>query len=85
VDLSGGLSLAFHANAQHVQFPYSDGAVAIRFIDSEKVDFVILRRDGKFTQYYEDWLTRGIPDSRAELLHVSPEIDKNYLVYRWRG
>jgi len=37
-----------------------------------------------FTQYYEDWLTRGIPDPRAELLHVSPDVDNKYVVYRWR-
>jgi hypothetical protein len=83
-DLAYGLVLAFHANAQHVQFPYCDGDLALRFLDSAEVDYLILRRVGDFTQYYEDWLTRGIPDPRAELLHVSPDVDNKYVVYRWR-
>ena len=84
MDLAYGLVLAFHANAQHVQFPYCDGDLALRFLDSAEVDYLILRRVGDFTQYYEDWLTRGIPDPRAELLHVSPDVDNKYVVYRWR-
>jgi hypothetical protein len=84
MDLAYGLVLAFHANAQHVQFPYCDGDLALRFLDSAEVDYLILRRGGDFTQYYEDWLTRGIPDPRAELLHVSPDVDNKYVVYRWR-
>jgi 4-amino-4-deoxy-L-arabinose transferase-like glycosyltransferase len=84
MDLAYGLVLAFHANAQHVQFPYCDGALALRFLDSAEVDYVILRRGGDFTQYYEDWLRRGIPDPRAEPVHVSPDADNKYVVYRWR-
>ena len=84
MDLAYGLPLAFHANAQHVQFPYCDGDLALRFLDSAEVDYLILRRGDDFTQYYEDWLTRGMPDPRAELLHVSPDVDNKYVVYRWR-
>ena len=84
MDLAYGLSLAVHAHAQHVQFPYCNGDLALRFLDAAQVDYVVLRRDTKFTQYYEAWLTRGIPDRRAELLHVSPDADTKFVVYRWR-
>jgi hypothetical protein len=84
MDINIGLTLAFYADAQHVQFPYCDSAVALRFLDSEQVDYVILRRHGNFTEYYENWLARGIPDPRAELLHISPIADSELVVYRWR-
>jgi hypothetical protein len=81
MDLS--LPLAFHADAQFVHFPYCNGELAIRFLDSAQVDYVILRREDKWKQYYQDWLTLGIPDRRAELLHVSPNADAEFVVYRW--
>ena len=84
MDLAGALPLAFHANARHVQFPYCDGALALQFLDSAQVDYIILRRDDKFTQYYQDWLTHGIPDPRAELLHVPPDAANKFVIYRWR-
>ena len=84
MDIADGLPLAFHAHAQHVSFPYCNGDLALRFLDAAQVDYVVLRRDTKFTQYYEAWLTRGIPDRRAELLRVSPDADTKFVVYRWR-
>src|SRR5262249_2950792 len=83
IDISIGLSLAVHADAQHVQFPYCNGDLALRFLDAAQVDYVVLRRREKFTQYYEAWLARGIPDRRAEFLHVSPDADTEFVVYRW--
>jgi hypothetical protein len=85
MDLS--IPLAFHANAQFFSyFPYCTGESAIRYLDAEQIDYVILRRGEHFTQYYEDWLARGIPDRRAELLQGSsvPGADK-FVVYRWHG
>jgi len=64
-------SLAFHADAEFVWFPYCNGDVALRFLDDARVDYVILRRGATFTQYYEDWLKTGIPDSRAQLVYTS--------------
>jgi hypothetical protein len=81
IDLS--IPLAFHADAQSVYFPYCSAELAIRFLDDAQVDYVVLRRGWTFTRYYEEWLQRGIPDRRAELLHVSSEIDAKYVVYRW--
>ena len=78
------LTVAYHAGADHVYFPYCDGETALRFLDAAQVDYVVLRRDRRFTQYYEDWLTYGIPDSRAESVDVSSIAGtQKFVVFRW--
>jgi hypothetical protein len=83
MDLS--LPLSFHAGAQqHVYFPYCDADQAIRYLDAAQIDYVVLRRDREFTKYYAAWLSSAIPDQRAELLQLPPDIhDENLIVYRW--
>jgi Dolichyl-phosphate-mannose-protein mannosyltransferase len=76
--------LVFHADAQLVHFPYCTPELALRFLDSAHVDYVVLRRGEIYTQYYEDWLTRGIPDVRAELLHIPVGDASKLVVFRWR-
>lgn len=83
MDLS--LPLSYHAGAQlHVYFPYATGQLALRYLDTAQVDYVVLRRGQKFTKYYHDWLTQGIPDTRAELvkLPMLTGADK-FVIYRW--
>jgi len=79
------LPLSYHANAQqHVYFPYCTGDLALRYLDAAQVDYVVLRRGEKFTHYYEDWLTRGIPDQRAELLRLTSVAgEEKFVIYRW--
>jgi Dolichyl-phosphate-mannose-protein mannosyltransferase len=78
------LVLAYHAGAQWVHFPYCTPELALRFLDAAQVDYVVLRRGAKVTQYYEDWLTQGIPDPRAELLHEPSAADTGqFMVFRW--
>jgi 4-amino-4-deoxy-L-arabinose transferase-like glycosyltransferase len=76
--------LAFHAGAQFVYFPYCSGDLALRFLGAAQVDYVVLRREEKFTRYYEDWLTRGIPDPKAQLVYASSGTNPGeFVVYRW--
>jgi hypothetical protein len=77
------LPLAYHAGAQFSQFPYCTGELALRYLDAVKVDYIVLRRGESFTKCYAEWKTQGIPDSRAELVHVSPRADAEFVVYRW--
>ena len=82
IDLS--IPLAFHTGAQFTYFPYCTGELALRYLDLAQVDYVVLRRGEKFTHYYEEWLTHGIPDARAELLQLSSVAGgENFVVYRW--
>ena len=83
MDLS--IPLAFYAEAQWVMFPYCDAESALRFLDKQRVDYVVLRRGVVFTKYYGDWLNEGIPDSRAELLHLSPDAAARFVIYRWHS
>jgi hypothetical protein len=77
------LPLVYHAGVQFSHFPYCTGELALRYLDAIKVDYIVLRRGQKFTKYYEAWMTHGIPDSRAEPIHVSPDADAQFVVYRW--
>jgi len=83
MDLS--LPLSYHADAQqHVYFPYCTGDLALRYLDAAQVDYIVLRRGARFTKYYEDWLTRGIPDPRAKLLQL-PSVAgvDQFVIYEW--
>jgi 4-amino-4-deoxy-L-arabinose transferase-like glycosyltransferase len=76
--------LALHADAQYVHFPYCSGDLALRFLDSAKVDYVVLRRNERFSQYYADWFARGIPDPRAQLVYASSGVNAgDIVVFRW--
>lgn len=76
--------LAFHANAQWVDFPYCDGDLALRFLDAAKVDYVVLRQGENYTPYYHEWLLNGIPDRRAERVKVGSASDGNeIIIFRW--
>jgi hypothetical protein len=78
------LNIAFAADEQFANFPYCSSDLALRFLDSAKVDYVVLRPHEKFTRYYQDWAANGIPDPRAKLVYMSSgaTTDK-ILVYRW--
>jgi hypothetical protein len=82
--------LAFHAGAEYVHFPYSSGDMALRFLDASKVDFIVLRQGQSFSDYYQQWVSSGIPDARAELIYKGRLIympaagdPGTVLVYRW--
>ena len=82
MDLS--IPLAFHAGAQFTYFPYCTDDLALRYLDAARVDYVVLRRREKFTKYYEEWLTHGIPDHRAELVQLpSVAAADRFVIYRW--
>jgi hypothetical protein len=85
VRIMGTIPLAFHADAEFVQFPYCSAELALRYLDAVKVDYVILHRGERYTRYYEDWLAKGIPDSRAERVDVPLDVNGEFVVYRWHG
>jgi 4-amino-4-deoxy-L-arabinose transferase-like glycosyltransferase len=84
IKIMGPISTAFYAHAQLVPFPYCRTDLALRFLDATKIDYVVLHRGERFTRYYEDWLTKGIKDPRAELVYVSSGANAGeFKVYRW--
>jgi 4-amino-4-deoxy-L-arabinose transferase-like glycosyltransferase len=84
MDLS--LPLTYHAGAQFAYFPYSTGDLALRYLDAARVDYLVLRHGEKFTRYYEEWLTNGIPDRRAERVQLPPVAGTDrFEVFRWHS
>lgn len=82
MDLS--LPLAYYAHAKSLAFPYCNPEMALRYLDVAAVDYVVLHRGEKYTHYYESWLTNGIPDPRAELVHLSLGANTSqFVIYRW--
>jgi dolichyl-phosphate-mannose-protein mannosyltransferase len=78
-------SLAFHANADYVPFPYCSGQLALRFLEKADVDYIVLRPGVQFTRYYLRWLNSGIPDARASLVYSNAAGNANgVLVFRWK-
>lgn len=75
--------LAFHADGEFAYFPYCTGDLALRFLDANKIDYIVMRQSAKYTKYYQDWLTHGIPDPRARVVHVASGAAGDILVYRW--
>jgi 4-amino-4-deoxy-L-arabinose transferase-like glycosyltransferase len=77
-------TVAFHADADYVHFPSCNPGVAIRYIEKEKVDYVVFRQGFDQPRYYKDWLQSRIPDARAQLVYATAEGDPNGIrVFRW--
>ena len=77
-------TVAFHADADYVHFPSCSSDLALRYMEKENVDYVILRLGFAPTKYYKDWLASSIPDPRARLVYATSPDDPNALrVFRW--
>jgi hypothetical protein len=62
--------LSFHADAAHVWLPYCDGNVALRYLEKEQVDYVVLRTSMlDRAPYSRDWFENGLPDPRARAVY----------------
>jgi 4-amino-4-deoxy-L-arabinose transferase-like glycosyltransferase len=86
--MDGTGTLAFHAGASFLSFPYSGLSLALKYIDKKKVDFLVLR-DGRLgwlppAPYAKDWLENGIPDRRAQLIYNKRTPARGrILIYKW--
>jgi 4-amino-4-deoxy-L-arabinose transferase-like glycosyltransferase len=78
--------VAFHARASYLHFPYTSEPSAFRYIEKNKVDFIVLMSeaiDDTFP-YMKKWMNDGIPDRRAQLIY---SVDTSQLgrvvIYKW--
>jgi hypothetical protein len=83
--MDGATPLAYHANARWVAFPYCDSDLALRFLDAEKVDYLVLRQGENYAPFYKNWLVNGVPSKKAELVYdvIGPDGNK-LLIFRWQ-
>jgi len=76
--------LPFHAFAAWVPFPYTNPELAIKYIDKQKVDFIVFRQSAPAeVSYWQKWFERGIPDPRAKLIYNTDGPRGRILIYEW--
>jgi 4-amino-4-deoxy-L-arabinose transferase-like glycosyltransferase len=77
--------MPYYSSSIMVQFPYAEPSPTLLYLRSKKVDYVVL--DGHYSKSCTtvgDWLARGIPDARAELVYDSGGPTENRIeIYRW--
>ena len=76
--------VTWYADAAFVQIPDSDPSTTLRYIDSQKADFIYIDRlYPRPAPTMEAWLSRGILDSHAKLIYETGRGDNRILIYRW--
>ena len=78
-------SMAFHANAEFIPFPYCSPETALRYFDKRNVDFIILKDpEVPSRPYLKEWMENGIPSARARLIYrTQAPVTGRILIYRW--
>ena len=79
--------VTWYAVAAFVQIPDSDPSTTLRYIDSQKADFIYIDRlYPRPAPTMEAWLSRGILDSHAKLIYETGRGDNRILIYRgWKA
>ena len=82
---AGDSTVPFYAGGTLSLLPYTESAVALRYIQSKNPSFVVLNSTelGK-RPYLRDWLQHGIPDSHATIVYDSGgNADTRIAIYQW--
>ena len=68
-----GTIVPYYARGEWAPTPYADGAIALRYVlQRSKPDFLVLVGHKRTRlPYMTDWLTRGLPGDRFELIYES--------------
>jgi hypothetical protein len=83
--MAGEDRVAYYAGADLMYLPYARSDLAIRYVAKRHPDYIVLEdmtADG--FPYTREWLTNGIPDTRAELIHEERGPMARIKIYRWR-
>lgn len=84
--MDSSTAIAFEAGASWVYFPYTDGSLALRYIEKKGVNFIVMREDWPAgAPYWKDWLNKGIPDQRARLVYNQRMARGVILIYEWNA
>jgi hypothetical protein len=78
--------IPYYSGGVLMALPYADSELAVRYIQRQKPDFVVLATHGTrdLMPYFEDWLTKGLPDRRAKLIYkVGNTPDERVVIYEW--
>jgi 4-amino-4-deoxy-L-arabinose transferase-like glycosyltransferase len=62
-------AIGYYAGAADWPLPYCDSETALRYIEKKSPDFIVLQSgNAEVFPYVKDWLEKGIPDKRAQLV-----------------
>ena len=68
--MDGTPAIGFYAGAADWPLPYCDSETAIRYIEKKGPDFVVLQSSKEDVfPYLKEWIEKGIPDERIELVY----------------
>jgi hypothetical protein len=75
----------YYAEGTLIGLPYAHSDQALRYLERNKVDFVVLDAQyaGRFPEV-PDWINSGIPDPRAHRIYeIGSDPAKKIVIYRW--
>src|SRR3984893_14923925 len=82
--IDASTTLAFHAEASYIPFPYTDSSLALKYIEKKGINFIVLREEWLSpAPYIKDWLENGVPDRRAQLIYCDKTQRGRILIYKW--
>ncbi|HET7106183.1 MAG TPA: glycosyltransferase family 39 protein [Candidatus Acidoferrum sp.] len=68
--MDGTPAIGYYAGAADWPLPYCDSETAIRYIEKKAPDFVVLQSSKEDVfPYLKEWIEKGIPDPRMELVY----------------
>lgn len=68
--MDGTPAIGYYAGAADWPLPYCDSETAIRYIEKKAPDFVVLQSSKEDVfPYLKEWIEKGIPDQRIELIY----------------
>lgn len=83
--MSTSNEVPYYSRATATRLPYASSARALGYIHRLAPDYIVLTREPSTVgDYYPVWLSKGIPDAEARLVHViGNPADPDVAIYRW--
>lgn len=76
---------AFYSGLNMIPFPYCDSATALKYIQKNGINVIVLRTTDSSRPYLKSWMESGIPDDRAKLVNTLSGRDGCIVkIYRWQ-
>lgn len=75
----------FYAGGVWRPYPVSSGDAALRYVDLQGIDYLVVRTAQEGRPYLDGWIRDGLRDPRAELVYEAEGPGNDRIrVYRWR-